>query len=293
MRATHPLTIATAFFASLLPATAAEPQWLSAEAEGESAEAEFALEGVSLNLIDQKVAVSLAVEAQVQIDLTEHALPKIHNSRLRRLTERKLALYRALFETLDDLSDGRARSMLARVEADRARRRPASDTLSTSEPSQVQTSATTTTAQIVDSRDKATEATPAVIATKATRAKTSGSKGGLSGVLENATANAILRVRLDIAETYHQMLRAELAAVAPADFDRHYLHTETVNQMQVLAMLRVFEQQASPEFARVLHQATLAAERHTVELKAVAESAQRTDAPVAAPSPMSAAQSGS
>jgi hypothetical protein len=233
------------------------------------------------------------VEAQVQVDLTEHALPKINNPRLRRLTERKLALYRALFETLDDLSDGRARSMLARVEADRARRRPVSDTLTSGEPSQVQTSATTTTAQIIDSHVKAPQATPAVITTKSTRAKSAGSKGGLSGVLENATTNAIMRVRLDIAEAYHEMLRAEMATLAPAEFDRHYLHTETVNQMQVLAMLRVFEQQASPEFARVLHQATLAAERHTVELKAVAESAPLTDAPVAAPSPMSAAQSGS
>ena len=279
MRAAYPLTIATAFFASLLPAAAAERPWLSADADGESSEAEFALEGVSLNMIDQKVAVSMAVEAQVQIDLVEHALPKIHDPRLRRLTERKLALYRALFETLDDLSDGRARSMLARVSADRARRHPASDALTHVEPNQVQTSATTA-AQIVDRHDKGTEATPAVITTKTTRTKTSGGKGGLSSVLENATTNAILRVRLDIAEAYHEMLRAELAGIAPADFDRHYLHTETVNQMQVLAMLRVFEQQASAEFARVLHQATLAAERHTVELKAVAESLQPTDATV-------------
>jgi len=216
MRAAYPLTIATAFFASLLPAAAAERPWLSADADGESSEAEFTLEGVSLNMIDQKVAVSMAVEAQVQIDLVEHALPKIHDPRLRRLTERKLALYRALFETLDDLSDGRARSMLARVSADRARRHPASDALTHVEPNQVQTS-TTTTAQIVDRHDKGTEATPAVITTKSTRTKPSVGKGGLSSVLENATTNAILRVRLDIAEAYHEMLRAEMAGIAPAD----------------------------------------------------------------------------
>jgi predicted outer membrane protein len=89
-------------------------------------------------------------------------------------------------------------------------------------------------------------------------------------------------VRLEIARQYADLLRAELETAAPAEFDRQYLAIEVYNQMQVLAMLRVFEGQASDDFARILRQATTAAEGHASECKQVAARLQGTPATPAA-----------
>ena len=99
----------------------------------------------------------------------------------------------------------------------------------------------------------------------------SGTKVGIGDIVENAAASAMLRVRLAIAQEYAQLLRGEFETARPEEFDRRYLSVECFNQMQVLAMLRVFEQQASPEFARIIHLATLAAELHSSEGRQVIE----------------------
>lgn len=103
----------------------------------------------------------------------------------------------------------------------------------------------------------------------------SGRKGGIGDIVQNATANAIVRMRLAIAQEYVQLLRAELEAAPPEEFDRRYLSVEGFNQMQLLAMLRVFEQQASPEFARIIHLAAVAAESHAGQARQMIEQIKR------------------
>ena len=93
----------------------------------------------------------------------------------------------------------------------------------------------------------------------------------MSDILQNATTNAILRLRLEIAEQYGDLLRAELTAAGSDSFDRRYLAVEVYNQMQVLAMLRVFEHQASQDLARIIRVATTAAESNVLESRQVSD----------------------
>jgi hypothetical protein len=173
------------------------------------------LDVLSLSRIDQKLVLSLAVEMQLQVTLGEAAIERIHDDGLKRFAADKLRLYRALFATLDELSNGRAAALLAggRATADAKR----------------------------ESKHKT---------------------GGLKGIVSRLSDAAILQMRLDIAGEYSELLGTELEAGRPQDFDRRYLSTECVNQMQVVAMLRVFEERASDGLARIIHRATTAAEQH-------------------------------
>jgi len=65
----------------------------------------------------------------------------------------------------------------------------------------------------------------------------------------------LARIRVEILQDYAAMQRAELAAKSADQFDLHYLRCDLLNQMQTLAMLRVFEHQASADFAQVIHRA--------------------------------------
>ena len=83
---------------------------------------------------------------------------------------------------------------------------------------------------------------------------------GLRKLMKRVTDSAILSVRLDIAGEYSDLLAAELETIAPEQFDRCFRPVDRVNQMQVVAMLRVFEQRASDDLAQIIHRATVAAE---------------------------------
>ena len=85
-----------------------------------------------------------------------------------------------------------------------------------------------------------------------------------------------MKVRLEIAQQYTDMLRAELELSPPGEFDRRYIGIEFYNQMQVLAMLRVFEEQASKEFATVIHLATVATEGHLVNARSIVDQLKNT-----------------
>ena len=154
----------------------------------------------------------------------------------------KLGHYRKLLNTLETLTGGRAGKVLLR--------------------------AVRKTEQLAASDEAAQTASPAV--SNSSHVK-SGRKGGIGDIVQNATTNAVVCVRLAIAQEYAQLLRAELEAAPMEEFDRRYFSVEGFNQMQVLAMLRVFEQQASPEFARIIHLAAVAAESHTSEGRQLVE----------------------
>jgi hypothetical protein len=203
------------------------------------------LADVGLSIVDEKLAMSLAVETRIQIDLTEFVLTSIHDENLTALTERKLQGYRQLYETIDHLTGGRAGSMLARASR------------------QVRRDADGTTAQASAAED--------TTRTSRARPKKRARRGGLSSVLRNATTRAIVRVRLEIAEQYAAQLRTELELSPPGEFDRCYLGIEVHGQMQWLAMLRVFERHASPDFSRIIHLATVATEAHLLAARQMIE----------------------
>jgi predicted outer membrane protein len=190
------------------------------------------LDAVSLTIIDEKLALSLAVETHIQIELAQFALAGIRQEGLKHFTETKLRHYRQVFQTLEVLTGGRAGKVLSR--------------------------ATRKTEVMAASSDAAPTAGNSSLARR-------GRKGGIGSIVQNATDSAIQCVRLAIGQEYADLLRVELETALPEEFDRRYLSVESVNQMQVLAMLRVFEQQASPEFARIIHLATVAAESHASE----------------------------
>jgi predicted outer membrane protein len=79
---------------------------------------------VHLNLIDQKLALSLAVDTQWQIEMAEFALKSIANDALRRLVTVRLEGQRDFAAQLNTLTGGRAESTLAQarreIEKDRA-----------------------------------------------------------------------------------------------------------------------------------------------------------------------------
>jgi len=203
------------------------------------------LDAVCLNLIDEKLALSLAVETHIQIELLQLALPGIRHDDVKHFAERRLSLYRQMLNTLDELTCGRVGKTLPRA------------------PLHAETAATTS------------DSPPPVPPVDGAHGSAKpGRKGGIGNVMQNVATQAILRVRLEIADQYLHLLRAELETVPPDDYDRHYLGIETNNQMQMLAMLRVFEKQASPDFARIIRLATVATESHFAEARHVVERLQ-------------------
>ncbi|MEX2114707.1 MAG: hypothetical protein WD845_16060 [Pirellulales bacterium] len=240
MRHTHVLMLAAALGASALiglsvAAHAGELDASAANAHVELLLPAAELDQINMSIVDEKLAMSLAVEAHVQMELSEFALDIIGDSRLKALTDQKLRGYRQLYSTLNELTGGRANAMLAR-------------------------------------NSRARNAAPSSPAANAQTPKPSRQKAlGVGDIMQNTATKAILRVRLEIANRYTDLLRAELESSPPGDFDRRYIGIELYNQLQVLAMLRVFEEQASPDLARVIHLATTASEAHLLESRQVIE----------------------
>lgn len=235
----------------LAPVAGDEPDALIAIVASECLVPQSELDKVSLTIIDEKLALSLAVETHIQIELAQFALAGIRHDGLTHFTEKKLRNYQQIFNTLEVLTGGRVGKVLSR--------------------------ATRKSATVAATSHATPTIAPAVI--NLSRA-TSGRKGGIGSVVEIATASAVLHIRLAIAQEYAQLLRTELGMALPEEFDRRYLSVESVNQMQVLAMLRVFEQQASPGFARVIHLATVAAEAHASEIRQAIEQFESPPPPV-------------
>jgi len=223
------------------------------------------LNAITLSVIDRKVSLSLAVEMHIQIELTESALDQIRDPSFRQLVENKQRLYRGLFDTLDSLVAGEASSML--VDAGELSVDDAAGVgrLPENSPDTRQTDDAT--------YDERRAANAAVTTTK---------RIGLRKLLKRATDSAILSARLDIAGEYSDLLAAELETSAPEQFDRCFRPVDHVNQMQVVAMLRVFEQRASDDLARIIHRATVAAEGH---LRQGQDLVDRSNGPAGEPSP--------
>jgi hypothetical protein len=242
-----PLALAAALLAAFssilsLTARAAEPQ--SAVPDADDAAEQLGLPAadaeVHLNLIDQKLALSLAVDTHAQIEFADFALKGVANDALRQYLSVRLEGQHAFATRLDTLTGGRTRSAIVRamreIEDDRAADRS--------------------------------------------------QKTGLRLLsLRNASA-MLARIRLEILQEYAQTLRGELSAKSAEEFDRVYLRFELANQMQMLAALRVFENQASDDFALVIHEAWTAAKDellHARQLLLQLETAPLVDQTAAKP----------
>ena len=223
--------------ATVQRAAAEEPIDRPAAITAERLATQSDLDAVSLSIVDEKLATSLAVEMHIQIELTELALPGIRHDNLKQFAARKLRVYRQLLSNLEELTGGQTAKMLARA----SRKTQVSETNGDSPPP-------------MDGNRVSPKP---------------GRKGGIGDVVQNVTTQAILRVRLEIAGEYLQLLRAELSAAPPDGYDQRYLAIEAHNQMQVLAMLRVFEKQASPQFSRIIRPTTVAAESSVAEARQV------------------------
>jgi hypothetical protein len=195
--------------------------------------------GTSLSMIDRKLALSLAVEAHLQIRVLEYAGPALRDGEAKALAKRKLKLYRALSTALNDLTHGEAQEVLERA-----------GTLEIPQPA---------AAAVADTDEQPSQQAPPASSLEPRQ------HGGLRAVIRKVSNSAILRVRMDIARQYLVLLHDELEASSPDDFDRRYMATDVVNQMQVVAMLKVFEEQASEDFASILLRARLIAENHLTE----------------------------
>lgn len=218
------------------------------------------LDALSLSMVDEKLALSLAVEAHVQIELLQFAVAELDDAALRQLAQKRLTLHRELFAALDALTSGRAANMLASAAPAGAPADVGSRT------AQSKTAETTSASRPADSHvEDAVPSRPAKGPNKGTK------RGGLKAAVENATNAAILRVRLDVADEYAELLRNELESDEPEDFDRTYSTLDVVNQMQVVALLRVFERQASQDFAALIHRATGLAESQLDEARQLAQ----------------------
>jgi hypothetical protein len=228
------------------------------------------LDGLKLSLVDEKLALSLAVEAHVQTELLQFAVAELDNAELKSLAAKCLALHRGLYAALDDLTDGRAASMLNAATA--------SDmTSSQPRPADIKSPETKTA-------DKRTDEKASLAAADLPAKKTGKGvkRGGLKAAVENATNTAILRVRLEVADEYADLLRSELDSSESGEFDRAYSTLDVVNQMQVVALLRVFERQASDDFAAIIHRATSLAEAQLTEARQLADDSDQPVDPVVA-----------
>lgn len=172
---------------------------------------------VSLNIIDQKLALSLAVDTWGQIAANERALQSAASEPLRALITRRLDTQRAFAALLDSLTGGRTT-----VAIEDARREIAAD-------------AATTKTKVVRFRPLALH--------------------------KNATA-MMVRIRMEILEAYLAEVQAGLASKTADEFDRHFLRGDVLHQMQLLAMLEVFERQSSADFAGVISREIDAAREH-------------------------------
>jgi hypothetical protein len=255
------LTTATVSLVVLLAAlssAAAEPAAISAT-DGNVLGSAAELEATNLSYVDEKLALSLAVETHLQIRLQEYALTNIIDDELEELTHRKLHLYRSLLDTLDELTSGRARTLLEHedeVTLDRGAATPPDNA--------------PTVGALASVADMPSVQSPAT--TQAAAPKPGGRKrGGIRSVIQKASDAAIVQVRLQIGTQYSGLLRAQLEATDPGQFDRRYLAAETLNHMQVVAMLRVFEQHASESFARIVHRAASTAETQLIEGRRLTE----------------------
>lgn len=169
---------------------------------------------VHLNLIDQKLALSLAIETHAQIEMGEFASRSIASDALRRLVTTRLESLREFAAELSALSEGRTQSAIEQAQRE------------------------------ID-RDRAPNA----------------SRDSSFRLLSLRNATAMLaRIRLEIQQEYAEMVRGDLAAKSNEQFDRHYLRFDVLNQMQSLAAFKVFDAQASADFARVIHLASLRAQ---------------------------------
>lgn len=213
-----PPTCAAALLAVLLPAGVCtaqtadsdDPSTTSATPPANpSAETRPAAE-VHLNFIDKKLALSLAVDTQWQIDTAEYALKSVSDESLRRLMTSRLEDQRAFAEQLDRLTDGDAKRALA------------------SALREIEEDKTTDKPRAMSFRPLA---------------------------LQRYATALLVRVRLEILQQYDDAVRHELATKSSAEFDRYFLRTDLLRQLQTLATLKVFEFQASPDFAQVIHQA--------------------------------------
>jgi hypothetical protein len=176
-----------------------------------------------LNLIDHRLALSLAVDADAQIEMAEYALKITANEELRRLLTERLEAQRAFAAELDTLTGGRAKAGILRAKR-----------------------------EIEDAKS---------------------APGGPSfKALSLANATALLaRIRLEILQEYAELQRCELAARNSNDFDRTFLRCDILNQMQMLATLKVFEGQASRDFAQVIHRAGSTTKDHLERARGVLE----------------------
>jgi len=215
--ATATLSI-TLFLATACAAVAGEPARAPAGSELPPEASAAAAPEVHLNLIDKKLALSLAVDMQAQIEMAEFALKSIGNDGLRRFVTARLEDQRKFADELNTLTDGRAASMLAQ-----ARREI--------------------------EQDRAPDRVPE-------------KKFRLLSV-RNATA-MLARIRVEILQEVAALQCGELAAKSADQFDVHYLRYDLLNQMQTLATLGVFEQQASADFAQLIHRAWTRQQAHYV-----------------------------
>lgn len=172
---------------------------------------------VSLNIIDQKLALSLAVDTWAQIETGELALKTVRSESLKHDITARVESLRSLAAQLDGLTEGRTSQAIAQAVRE------------------IEQDAKSQKARAVTFRPLALN--------------------------RNATA-MIVRIRLEILQQYTDLVHAELEAKGGDEFDKHYLRNELLHQMQLLAMLQVFEAQASPDFGAVIHDAVLAAQDH-------------------------------
>ena len=215
-------------------AAAGEPEALlptkTPLATGVALDEASAAEEVHLNLIDQKLALSLAVDTHGHIKMAQFALESIDSDAVRQLVTARLASQRDFAAELNLLTKGRTVKTLNKA-----------------------------------LRQIAQERAPDFVPEKKFRLLS----------IRNATA-LLARIRLEIQQDYAAMQQAELVAQSAEAFDRRYLRCDLVNQMQSLAALKVYESQASEDFARVLH-------RHWVRAAAQYDAARELLRQLAAP----------
>jgi hypothetical protein len=178
-------------------------------------EKKAALADVHLNVVDQKLALSLAVDTHMQIEMAELALESVQNEGLRRLLTNRLESQRAFATQLETLTEGRASRAIAEARQEIAKDAEGEDA----------------------------------------------GRFRLLDLRRNATG-MLVRIRMEILQKYGQMVCDELEAKSAAEFDRHYLHSDLLHQMQMLATMEVLAGQASADFAQVIgHAATSAKEQ--------------------------------
>lgn len=219
------------------------------------------LDGVSLTVIDRKLALSLAVEIYLQVALIDDVIDRIQDPDLKRLTERKLQLYRGMFVAFDRLVQGRAMKIL------------------TDGGHQVLLpGASGNAGESVDKDQSMPCGLVAGPAREQSKRDAHGEQpsGGLRYVLSQISEIAILQARIEISNQYQDIWHAELEPVPAGDFDRRYLSTDSVNQMQVVGMLRACERRASSDFARIIHRATASAEDQLAQCMRIARRIEET-----------------